>query len=154
MDLERLPPLWHASVNVSQQIFVIGTEETRYTQDQSHLNTRCDFRLVWALRGVITRRPVWFCWLCIVTPRITETVIELPNLQLSHKVGSNQVVEVWNQNSNEKSEVQTPAIMVLKAYSRNFGEFMKLVFTLITKHKFILESCYSSMQIHKIPLCQ
>jgi hypothetical protein len=33
MDLEHSPPIWHTSVNVSQQIFVVGIEETRRTQD-------------------------------------------------------------------------------------------------------------------------
>jgi hypothetical protein len=48
-----------------------------------------------------------------------------------------------------KSEVQTPAIMVLKAQSRNFGEFMKLIFTLIPKQDFTLMIGSPIMQIYK-----
>jgi hypothetical protein len=54
----------------------------------------------------------------------------------------------------KKSDVQAIVIVVLKAQSRNFAEFMKLIFIWIPKHQFILDSYSISTQIYKKNLCQ
>jgi hypothetical protein len=50
-------------------------------------------------------------------------------------------------------KTRTPAIVVLKAQSKNFVNFMKMILTLIPKHHFILMTCSASMQICKISIC-
>jgi hypothetical protein len=50
-------------------------------------------------------------------------------------------------------KTRTPTIVVLKDQSKNFGNFMKLILTLIPKQHFILMTCSASMQICKISRC-
>jgi hypothetical protein len=84
-----------------------------------------------------------------VTPHVMKTLIKFLKPQLIPKWRANQVIEVQNQKSNEKSEVQTPAMMVLMAQSRNFGKFINLIFTLIPKHHLILMIFTTITKIHK-----
>jgi hypothetical protein len=53
----------------------------------------------------------------------------------------------------KRLKTRTPAIVVLMTQSKNFGNFMKLIFTLIPKHHFILMTYSTSMQICKISRC-
>jgi hypothetical protein len=46
-------------------------------------------------------------------------------------------------------KTQTLAIVVLMTQSKNFGNFSKLILTLIPKHHFILMTCSVIMQIYK-----
>jgi hypothetical protein len=49
----------------------------------------------------------------------------------------------------KRLKTQTLTIVVLMAQSMNFGNFRKLIFTLILKHHFIPMTCSASMQIYK-----
>jgi hypothetical protein len=53
----------------------------------------------------------------------------------------------------KRLKTRTPAILVLMTQSKNFGNFMKLILTLIPKQHFILMTCSPSMQICKISRC-
>jgi hypothetical protein len=49
----------------------------------------------------------------------------------------------------KRVKIQTAVIVVLMVHSINFGNFMKLILTLIPKYYFILMTCSAVMQMYK-----
>jgi hypothetical protein len=77
-----------------------------------------------------------------------KTLNHCLNLHLHPNAWVNQVTGFQKQN------LKTPAIVVLMAQSRNFGNYWKLILALISKQHFILMTSSTTTQIYKNSWCQ
>jgi hypothetical protein len=89
------------------------------------------------------------CHSCIVTPRVMETLLKSPKLQLSHKARLNQAPKVLNQ-------IQRQRLKILNCWNcgpdgtfQGFYNFIKVHLSLILKHVLTLMICSLITQMYK-----
>jgi hypothetical protein len=83
-----------------------------------------------------------------------STVLNSPSPCIYSDLMKYKLCLYWISNSNGKGWKIESVIVVLVTQSRNFGHFMKPIYSSLPKHNFILITCSTCMQMYRNYWCQ